>query len=158
MNGVGKWTSSKAHEGQTSLSWSWGCSNLDKMPSRGRNIPSVLVPVFEPYRGKHRRVVQCVLVGYAATFSGVQCVLVGYAATLLGVQCVLVGYAATLSGIQCVLVGYAATLSGIQCVLVGYAATLSDIQFVLTGHVATLSGLICVLVSRLPIGVNRKVL
>ena len=144
MNGVGKWTSSKAHEGQTSLSWSWGSSNLDKMPSRGRNIPSVLVPVFEPYRGKHRRVVQCVLVGYAAT--------------LLGVQCVLVGYAATLSGVQCVLVGYAATLSDIQCVLVGYAATLSDIQFVLTGHVATLSDLICVLVSRLPIGVNRKVL
>lgn len=144
MNGVGKWTSSKAHEGQTSLSWSWGCSNLDKMPSRGRNIPSVLVSVFEPYRGKHRRVVQCVLVGYTAT--------------LLGVQCVFVGYVATFSGVQCVLVGYAATLLGVQCVLVGYAATFSDIQFVLTGHVATLSGLICVLVSRLPIGVNRKVL
>jgi len=158
MNGVGKWTSSKAHEGQTSLSWSWGSSNLDKMPSRGRNIPSVLVPVFEPYRGEHRRVVQCVLVGYAATLLVVQCVLVGYAATLLVEQCVLVGYAATLSGVQCVLVGYAATLSDIQFVLTGHVATLSDIQFVLTGHVATLSGLICVLVSRLPIGVNRKVL
>ena len=64
----------------------------------------MLVPVFEPYRGKHRRVVQCVLVGYAATFSGVQCVLVGYAATFSDIQFVLTGHVATLSDLICVLV------------------------------------------------------